>query len=109
MKGTLPAQIDITSEPDTADSDSESVIWRVISHCWAREPEGRPKSKEILDELHRAGIVGGVVEDQEQIVQETRHFRDAMRKNEEVLIDLDKIETILDTIEYQNASGWEMV
>lgn len=95
MKGVPPAHIDLTSNPVT---DSENVIWGLINRCWMQEPEGRPKCREILDKLNRKGIFASAADDQKQIAQETRCFRDTMRKNEEILINLDAIETILNTV-----------
>lgn len=94
MRGTLPAQLDLASNPDTA----ENVIWALVHRCWIQEPEERLKCKEMLNELDRKGIVGGGHKGQEQIIEERRRFRDAMRKNEDVPIDLNKIEEIFDAV-----------
>lgn len=90
LQGTSPAQLDAISGPD--------AIRALVNDCWTWEPESRPGSKKILEELDQGGFNGVAGEGHEQTVHETLRFRSAMKENEEVPINLNQVEEILDSL-----------
>lgn len=94
MKGELPARLDLTSDSGGA----ENTIWELVDRCWKMEPVDRPTCQEISQELRWKGLAREQTQGTVDITPKRQSFLDAMRKNEEVQIDLDQVELILNSV-----------
>lgn len=91
-KGERPAKPDPTPDTDS----TEAAIWELIDYCWALEPEERPTCSEMAQELKKRGITREQGDSTDDSAQRRQDFQNAMRKNEEVPLDLGRVEQILE-------------
>ncbi|KAF9445190.1 kinase-like protein [Macrolepiota fuliginosa MF-IS2] len=92
MRGNWPAVLDVVRWTDLDESMRD-----LIYGCWAEGPGGRPTCQQIVQELgaDRPSSEDGGNGVRDQFAREKQRFRDAMRKNSDIQIDLARVEQIL--------------
>lgn len=93
--GDLPGERELTSASDNI----ADTIWDLSCRCWAREPRKRPTCEDVVQELRSKGITREDEPGTDECTMDTRRkFLEAMRKNEDVPIDLNAVGQIFDEV-----------
>ncbi|KAF9440449.1 kinase-like protein [Macrolepiota fuliginosa MF-IS2] len=95
MKGTPPAVLDVGRWADLDES-----MKKLIHRCWTEDPGERPTCQQIVQELGAEGTSSedGGNDVRDRFAREKQRFRDAMRKNSDIQIELTQVEKILSEV-----------
>lgn len=95
IKGILPTRPDSGADSRQIDDN----MWELMKRCWTHEPENRPKCKEILQKLELCGLSRQETSEvPDQTLYDSLDFQKEMRGNEDIAIDLVKVEQILNEV-----------